>query len=154
MHQVIFGQEFRASSVQHILHISKERCKMQEISSSVVNLSNEVSFQWRHVYVLMSELLTICLKLLNCKSSCDVRLQVWFIFHSHWCLMSVSSQGYGSNKQLLPPNITAYSQFVESTKSIFDQNPCFCCSCDSMLCVIITQGRPQWKNVFFRALPE
>ena len=54
------------------------------------------------------------------------------------CLMSVSSQGYGSNTQLLPPNITAYSQFVESTKSIFDQNPCFCCSCDSMLCVIIT----------------
>ena len=94
---------------------------MQEISSSVVNLSNEVSVsfcQWRHVYVLMSELSTICLKLLNCKSSCDVRLQVWFIFHSHWCLMSVSSQGYGSNTQLLPPNITAYSQFLESTESM------------------------------------
>ena len=78
-----------------------------------------ISFcQWRHVYVLMSELSTICLKLLNCKSSCDVRLQVWFIFHSHWCLMSVSSQGYGSNTQLLPPNITAYSQFLESTESM------------------------------------
>ena len=105
----------------HILHLSKERCKMQEISSSVVNLSNEVSVsfcQWRHVYVLMSELSTICLKLLNCKSSCDVRLQVWFIFHSHWCLMSVSSQGYGSNTQLLPPNLTAYSQFLESTESM------------------------------------
>ena len=66
----------------------------------------------------MSELSTICLKLLNCKSSCDVRLQVWFIFHSHWCLKSVSSQGYGSNTQLLPPNITAYSQFLESTESM------------------------------------
>ena len=34
------------------------------------------------------------------------------------CLMFVSSQGYESNTQLLPPYITAYSQFVESTESM------------------------------------
>ena len=36
-------------------------------------------------------------KLFEVMSSCAVKLQVWIIFHSRWCLMSVSSQGYGSN---------------------------------------------------------
>ena len=101
-------------STSFIFQKKDARCKKSQVQLSICQMKCHFNGAKS---MSMSELLTICLKLLNCKSSCDVRLQVWFIFHSHWCLKSVSSQGYGSNTQLLPPNITAYSQFLESTET-------------------------------------
>ena len=68
--------------------------------------------------------------------------------------MSVSSQGYESNTQLLPPNITAYSQLIESTESIdtiivpvtsLIQNPCSFCFYDSMICEPLNKVDYSWK---------